>query len=59
MQVSFYEDVYGQAFMKQLREQYAPLPDEEKERLIRKWYNETQGLLTPEQVLEDLKHAGS
>jgi len=51
---SFYEQDYGAPFMDLIYNKYAPLTKEEKQKLIDKWYEQTHGKLTVQQVMEDL-----
>ncbi|MCY9508904.1 ABC transporter permease [Paenibacillus larvae] len=49
-----YEQEYGVPFMDLINNKYAPLTKEEKQKLIDKWYEQTHGKLTVQQVMEDL-----
>lgn len=51
---SMYEQEYGAPFMDLVYNKYVPLTKEEKEKLIDKWYKQTYGKLTVQQVMEDL-----
>ncbi|MFD2114205.1 hypothetical protein [Paenibacillus yanchengensis] len=49
-----YSRQYGKDFMYAIQQKYMNKDEHEKQLLLQKWYVETKGNLTPENVLEDL-----
>ncbi|QCT01063.1 hypothetical protein E6C60_0339 [Paenibacillus algicola] len=51
----YYKSIFGEDVVKRIRTVYMELPEQEKEQMLRMWYQQTGGLLTPERIMKDLE----